>query len=262
MSIVLNEHYSAEQSIESNSLGNKPLETLRRVARYYMDINGITDKKAVRGMLDTFLLRCDPVASIPKWSRVLDFATEWAFKHEAIIIESIIITKPELQKIDSLDSKQIKRLAFVLLCLSKYWNAVNNQNDNWVNSKDNEVMAFANIKTSIRRQCAMYATLRDYGFIQFSKKVDNTNVKVCFATDGEPAMIITDLRNLGYQYLKHHGEPYFECKNCGIVTRYKNHMSKKSIQQQKYCESCAVEIRTQQNINAVMRRRKKITTSI
>lgn len=154
--------------------------------------------------------------------------------------------------------KQIKRLAFVLLCLSKYWNIVNNQNDYWVNSKDNEIMSFANINTSIRRQCAMYAALKDAGLIQFSKKVDNTNVKVCFAEDGESAMEITDLRNLGYQYLKYHGEPYFECTNCGIVTRYKNPANKKSIWKQKYCESCAIEIDTRQSVNSVMRQRNKL----
>lgn len=253
MSIVLNEHYYAEQAIQTRSLGKKPSETLSRVARYYIDSCDSANKKTIRSKLDLFLLQCDSTASIPKWSKMLDFATDWAFKHEAIQIDSIIITKPEMDKIDSLDGKQIRRLAFVLLCLSKYWNIVNSQNDNWVNSKDNEIMAFANINTSIRRQCAMYATLRDTGLIQFSKKVDNTNVRVCFAEDGDVAMTITDLRNLGYQYLKYHGEPYFECTNCGITVKIDEPTKGRK---QKYCKECAVEIKTRQNVNAVMRHRK------
>lgn len=256
MSIVLNEHYYAEQAIQTRSLGKKPSETLSRVARYYIDSCDSSTKRTIRSKLDLFLLQCDSTASIPKWSKMLDFATDWAFKHEAIQINSIIITKPEMDKIDSLDGKQIRRLAFVLLCLSKYWNIVNSQNDNWVNSKDNEIMAFANINTSIRRQCAMYATLRDTGLIQFSKKVDNTNVRVCFAEDGDIAMTITDLRNLGYQYLKYHGEPYFECSNCGITTKITNPENKNSSWKQKYCRDCAVEIKTKQNVNSVMRHRK------
>lgn len=253
MSIVLNEHYYAEQAIQTRSLGKKPSETLSRVARYYIDSCDSANKKTIRSKLDLFLLQCDSTVSIPKWSKMLDFATDWAFKHEAIQIDSIIITKPEMDKIDSLDGKQIRRLAFVLLCLSKYWNIVNSQNDNWVNSKDNEIMAFANINTSIRRQCAMYATLRDTGLIQFSKKVDNTNVRVCFAEDGDVAMTITDLRNLGYQYLKYHGEPYFECTNCGITVKIDEPTKGRK---QKYCKECAVEIKTKQNVNAVMRHRK------
>ena len=257
MSIVLNEHYYAEQAIQTRSLGKKPSETLSRVARYYIDSFDSANKKTIRSKLDLFLLQCDSTASIPKWSKMLDFATDWAFKHEAIQIDSIIITKPEMDKIDSLDGKQIRRLAFVLLCLSKYWNIVNSQNNDWVNSKDNEIMAFANINTSIRRQCAMYAALRDAGLIQFSKKVDNTNVRVCFAEDGEAAMTITDLRNLGYQYLKYRGEPYFECSNCGITTKISTPGNKNSSWKQKYCRDCAVEIKTKQNVNSVMRQRKQ-----
>ena len=258
MSIVLNEHDYAEQAIQSRSLGKKPSETLSRVARYYIDSCDSTTKKAIRNKLDLFLLQCDSTASIPKWSKMLDFATDWAFKHEAIQIESISITKPEMDRIDALPGKQIRRLAFVLLCLSKYWNVVNPQNDSWVNSKDNEIMAFANINTSIRRQCAMYTALRDAGLIQFSKKVDNTNVRVCFSEDGEVAMVITDLRNLGYQYLKYHGEPYFECANCGITTKISNPENKNSSWKQKYCRDCAVATKTKQNVNSVMRHRKHL----
>lgn len=253
MGIVLNEHYSAERAIETRCLGKKPSETLSRVARYYIDECEAANKKSIRDRLDVFLLQCDSTASIPKWSKMLDFAVDWAFKHKAINIESIVITIPEMQKIDSLDGKQIRRLAFVLLCLSKYWDIVNKQNDHWVNSRDNEIMAFANINTSIRRQCAMYTILRDRGLIQFSKKVDNTNVRVCFEEDGDTAMVITDLRNLGYQYLKYHGESYFDCENCGITTKISEPSRGRK---QKYCRECAVEIRTRQNVNAVMRQRK------
>lgn len=255
MSIVLNEHYSAEESIRAKSLGKKPSETLCRVARYYLDeCQGAYTKKEIRSKLDAFLLQCEPTASLPKWSKMLDFATEWAFKHEAIQIEHITITVPEMNKIDALAGKQVRRLAFVLLCLSKYWDIVNKQNNHWVNSKDNEIMAMANINTSIRRQCAMYSALKDQEMISFSKKVDNTNVRVCFEEDGDLALIITDLRNLGYQYLKYHGEPYFECANCGIVTKI---AEPKKGRKQKYCKECAVEIKTKQSVNAVMRYREK-----
>lgn len=250
MGIVLNEHYSAEQAIQSHSLGNKPSETLSRVARYYIDNCTGADKKSIRHKLDLFLLQCDSTASVPKWSKMLDYATDWAFKHEAIDINYIVITKPEMSKIDALPGKQVRRLAFVLLCLSKYWNAVNTQNDCWVNSKDNDIMAFANINTSVRRQCAMYTTLRNLGMVQFSKKVDNTNVRVCFAAEGETAMVITDLRNLGYQYLKHHGEPYFECSNCGLVTKINSN-------RQKYCNACAVEIEAKMMAKRVTNFRSK-----
>jgi hypothetical protein len=253
MGIVLNEHEYAENALKTKILGKKPSETLCRVARYFIDESGCVHNKGdIRKRLDQFLIQCDPVASIPKWSKMLDFATEWAFKHKAIQIESIEITEPEISKINALEGKQARRLAFTLLCLSKYWNIVNKQNDSWVNNKDNEIMSFANINTSIRRQCAMYTYLRDKGLIQFSKKVDNTNVRVCFAEDGDTAITVTDLRNIGYQYLMYCGEPYFECSNCGITVKISEPNKGR---RQKYCKECAIEISTQQRVNSIMRRR-------
>lgn len=247
MTIVLNEHEWANEMIKSHSLGDKPYETFCRVAKYYLDKD--YSKKEVRRLLDTFLIQCEPTASLPKWSDVLDYAVARASKYEAVMIDSIEITKPEMELIDRLESTQIRRLAFTLLCLSKYWNVVNPNGDNWVNSKDCEIMRMANINTSIKRQSLMYHQLKELGMIQFSKKVDNTNVKVTFAKPGETILKITDFRNLGYQYLKLHGEPYFECQNCGLTVKKKN---KGAGRPQKYCDSCAVEIHMQQSINSVM----------
>lgn len=260
MRMVLNERESACEAIENKCLGDSPLETLSRVARYIKDENEHFTRKEIRKRLDLFLLRCIPDASLPKWDKTLDIATNWALKHRAVQIESLIITKPEMEIIDTLKGKQVRRLAFVLLCLSKYWDEVIDKNNHWVNSKDNEIMSLANINTSIRRQCSMYATLRNAGLIQFAKRVDSTKVQVCFAKKGEPAIVIKDLRNLGYQYLKYHGEPYFECANCGIVTRYKNPENKKSVWQQKYCKACAIEIDRKQRISSVRRSRSKLAT--
>lgn len=249
MSIVLRENDWAEKMIRSCSIGKRPSETLRRVARYYMDTYGMS-QEAARKKLDLFLLQCNPTASLPKWSDALDYAVAHANKYPAICIESISITDREMAKIDSLGGKQIRRLAFTLLCLSKYWNMVTGKNDGWVNSKDNEIMAMANIKTSIKRQSAMYGELNELGFIQFSRKVDNTNVRVCFAEDGEEVMRITDLRNLGYQYLMYHGEPYFVCDNCGTTTKILN---KDNIRRQKYCPECASIVKMRKNIESAMR---------
>lgn len=253
MTIVLNEHEWAQGMIESRSIGAKPFETLRRVARYYID-KGYS-KKDVRNMLDTFLIQCEPTASIPNWTETLDRAVAKAVKYSAINIDSIEITKPEMERIDALDGKQIRRLAFTLLCLAKYWDIVSLRCDHWVNNKDNDIMRMANISTSIKRQSLMYYNLNETGMIQFSKKVDNTNVRVCFITSGETAMLITDFRNLGYQYLKYHGEPCFECQNCGVTTKYDNPTKGLS---QKYCKSCASDIHIKQSTNSVMRQRNKM----
>ena len=172
--IVLNEHEWAEEMITSRSLGKKPYETFSRVARYYLDNN--YSKKDTRNMLDSFLLQCEPTASLPKWSDTIDRAVSRALKYDAIRIDKIEISSVEMDKIQCLKGRQLQRVAFTLLCLAKYWNAVNPHCDGWVNNKDSEIMRLANVNTSIKRQSQMYHTLYELGMIQLSKKIDNTSV--------------------------------------------------------------------------------------
>lgn len=249
--IVLNENEWAHDAIESRTLGQKPFETVNRVARYYLD-EGYS-KRDTRRMLDQFVLMCDPSASLPKWSDALDFALDRAVKRPALRANGIEITEPELATIAGIDGRQTKRVAFTLLCLAKYWDLVNSAADHWVNNKDNEIMRMANVNTSVKRQSMLFAKLRSAGLIQFSKKVDNTNVRVCFMQDGNTGLVVTDFRNLGYQYLKYCGEPFYVCENCGITVRGSDPGRGRKF---RYCKRCAAEIAMQQRVNSVMRQRK------
>ena len=257
MSIVLNEYEWAERMIENHDLGKKPIETLTRVAKYYLK-NGYS-KPEIRRMLDDFILQCDPQASLVHWSEMLDKVAKSAGKFPLIQIDGVDITDKELARIESLGGKQIRRLAFTLLCVAKYWDAVSEQNNHWANSSDKEVMQMSNINTSIRRQSAMFAELRNAGLIRFSKKIDNLNVQVLFIEPGEAAIHIQDFRNLGYQYLKHYGGAYFECVNCGITVKIQEPTRGR---RQKYCPSCAVELHTKQKVESVMRRRRALRTDL
>lgn len=251
MSIVLNEYEWAERMISNHDLGKRPVETLNRVAKYYFATG--YSKREVRHMLDTFLIQCDPSASLPSWSDMLDRIAKNVDKYPIIRMDGINVTSKELEAIGKLEGKQIRRLAFTLLCVAKYWDAVSERNDHWVNTSDREIMQMANISTSIKRQSAMFAELKDVGMIRFSKKIDNLNVKVAFMEDGEVSLHIQDFRNLGYQYLKHYGAPYFECENCGLTVKIQEPARGR---RQKYCPSCAVEVGVRQRVNWVMRERQ------
>lgn len=250
MSIVLKENDWAENMINECSLGKKPSETLRRIARYYLD-KGFT-KSQTREKIVSFMIQCDPKAPIAKWDDRIDKALKAANKIPAVDIDSVEITDAEMKTIDDLDGKQIKRLAFTLLCLSKYWIQINPKFDGWVKDDDNQIMQLANINTSLKRQGLMYWKLREVGMIQLSKMVDNTSIRVLFAEEGTPVMRITDFRNLGYQYLMYHKEPYYECVNCGLTTKIAHPDNNNK---PKYCKECASKIQMKQIIDSVMRRK-------
>ena len=256
MSIVLNEYEWAERMINNHDLGKRPVETLNRVAKYYLATG--YSKREARRMLDTFLIQCDPSASLPSWSDMLDKIAKNVDKYPIIRVDGIDVTGKEMEAIEKLDGKQLRRLAFTLLCVAKYWDAVSERNDHWANTSDREIMQMANISTSIKRQSALFAELKNADMVRFSKKIDNLNVKVVFMEEGEVALHIHDFRNLGYQYLKYYGAPYFECENCGLTVKIQEPSRGR---RQKYCPSCAIEVKTRQNVNAVMRRRNALRCS-
>ena len=243
MCLVLNETEMALRSIEDKSLGERPSDTLRWIARYYID-EGMKDID-VRDKLEEFVLQCAPSASIQKWSKTIDGAVTYAQKRNAVNVGYIDVTRGELDAISKITSgRQTERLAFTLLVLAKYWNACNGSKSCWVNSEDAVVMRMANIKTSLKRQCLLYHNLMDDGLISFSKRVDCTNVHVEFMDeDSEVVMRIRDLRNLGNRYLMYLGEPFYECAECGIVTKSSGATTGRK---QKYCPDCAMKVATKQ----------------
>ena len=258
MSIVLNENEWAKEMIDTRQLGKKPFETLRRAARYYLDLGYST--KETRRCLDRFVFQCGESSTAKRWIDRIEGAISSAQKYKAICIDRIVISESEMTVIRSMESVQVQKLAFTLLCLAKYRNEAFPFCDSWVSCRDNEVMQMANIHASVRRQSEYFHTLMEHGIIRPSKKIDNTSIRVLFIEDGEPVMEISDFRNLGYQYLMYCGDTrYFVCQNCGIVTKKNKNAQAEEAQvrgrKQKYCAECAVKVNIQKTMVRVMRNR-------
>ena len=256
MNLILNENEWAEDMIAAHDLGAKPTQTLRRVAEYYYENK--YSKKETRRMIENFLISCDPTISLVKWSDTIDRIVKNVGKRKNIDISGVDITVPELEIINGLKGTQTRRLAFTILCVAKYWDAVSSSNNHWLNTSDSEVMCMANIRTSTKRQCYLYGALIEQGLIKQSKRVDNLNVQVLFVRPGETALHITDFRNLGYQYLMYRGGAYSECQNCGLVIKDKQDGRGPK---QKYCPECAVKMRAKQKVDYVMRHKFSLPKS-
>ena len=247
----MNEYKWAENAIKEKHLSSKPYETIVRIAKYHM-YNG-KSKKEIRGLIENFLLSCDKSISIVSWGKRIDSAISFAEKKPICIVDSICVTTGELDKIKEIQNIQDQRLAFTLLCISKFNMASSQQTNYWVSTPDNEIMRMANINTSIKRQSAMFSHLKDIGLIKFSSQVDNLSVQVLFADDKDTAMYITDFRNLGYQYMNYINGGYYFCENCGVICKCNKHSCKK----QRYCPDCAIKIHTRQKVESVMRKRNE-----
>ena len=240
ISIVLNEREYAESILSYKTTTKKPSEALSIISRY-LYANGYKPNEIAQ-RLEDYIIRIDENASIPKWQQTIDRYANTADKYSLVEIESVPITQAELDTIATITSKPLKRLAFTLLCVAKFYNISNPHNNNWTNKPDKEIFKLANIQTSSMRQSLMMNDLYSLGLIGYSRLVDNINVSVKFINDNSDVVLyISDFRNLGFQYLKYTGDTSFtECESCGLVM-------KRTSNRLKYCPDCAIDINRAQS---------------
>ena len=226
MRLLLDEVAEAERIIEADTPNVKPAEGLVLLARYYRQIKEFTPKETKKALADWVKGN-----GTDDWSDFIDKIVANAKKYPLLQVREIIVTQSEMDKIQSLKKKNQQKLAFVLLVLAKYGNAKSSKNNSWVLTQHYKVFQLARVVGDSR--WSTMRELKEAGLIEFAHKVDNINVRVTFIDEkSKPVMKITDLRELGYRYLKYTGEDFIECQECGVLVR-------KTCINKKYCKDCA-----------------------
>lgn len=239
MGIVLNEREAAITSLQEHNLGDDPLETLGRIARYYR-AEGYK-KPEILNLMEIFLVRCNEDVVLPNWKNTLNAKIKETDWRKLVEIDSIHITQNEIEMCDAMSTIQKQRLLFTLICLAKYRNAVRGRETNWINYPNTEIFKLANIVTNSNRRDLMLNDLYNAGLIHFNSKVDDISINVsCVDSDGESAIEISDFRNLGNQYMRFVSDGYMECQSCGAVI-------KKMSNVHRFCKLCAAEEHRRQN---------------
>ena len=248
--IVLDEKKWAEDAMNYSGYMGGQMETLIRMAKYYSYL-GYT-KSNVRNSLRQFMDDRGADSSLVDSQFMINNALRIGLKYPLFVSDGIDVTENELAVIDTVSGVQFQRLAFTLLCLSKYLDQKRANNNGWVSTPCNDIMRMANLKPSLRKQSELFARLAEAGLIRFSKKVSDTSVQVLFQKQGKSAMHISDFRNLGYQYMSLHHSGYYRCQSCGMMMKTD---PKKMGPKFKYCPECAKKISVSQKVNYVMRNR-------
>lgn len=259
MDIILNEVELAKDIIkraegEANPslVGKKPSYTLSLLARYMKQVEKKKDE-AIFEYLDSFMRKHANGYNSVLWGNKIQSCIKKAKKNKLNQIDYIGITQKELDIIAKLKNKKQERLAFTMLCYAKYYNAINEMNNNWINVSLTDLFKSARVysEKGVSNRL-MINDIKDKIDIQFidekTKKVKNkkwmelallvssTNIKLNFIDNesDEYTIKITDFRELGYEYLLYKGLNYVRCRECGILF-------KKSDKRTLYCSSCKKE---------------------
>ena len=236
MDIIMNEYTYAEnllnkQDLKACDLGDKPSSTLNLLARYYREIGKNDDE--IKELLSDFLNRClKDKYKESKWIDSIFYQVVKSKKYNLKKVDNVVVTKSEMEIIQSVKGKSRQKVLFTLLVLSKYYNAVSDKNKNWTNLEYKKIFKLANVQLSIQNQALLINDLYNCGFVNVSKNVGKPNIQVNFVdNESYTVLTITRLKDLGKEYLMFCGEDYIRCQKCGtLVKNYKN--------TNKYCKTC------------------------
>ena len=232
----MNEYTYAEnllnkQDLKACDLGDKPSSTLNLLARYYREIGKNDDE--IKELLSDFLNRClKDKYKESKWIDSIFYQVVKSKKYNLKKVDNVIVTKSEMEIIQSVKGKSRQKVLFTLLVLAKYYNAVSDKNKNWTNLEYKKIFKLANVQLSIQNQALLINDLYNCGFVNVSKNVGKPNIQVNFVdNESDTVLTITRLKDLGKEYLMFCGEDYIRCQKCGtLVKNYRN--------TNKYCKIC------------------------
>lgn len=242
--IILNEKEYAEEILRFGYGGVSIHTVIKILAKYYYHIYHFKKQKIV-SEINSFLSKDNSSVLPSELSDLIEKTVLKSIKSPLIECNGVPITQNEILTIQSVKNKVLQRLCFTLLCLAKFHDYANPQNNHWVPESGSDIYSMANISTSSREQDLKFNTLRDMGLIAFSKKIDNLSVQVLYVdNDSDHVLFINDFRSLGNEWRLFMGEKYMRCHNCGLLVRQKNnrHM---------YCDTCKKNMQRQWQRNSM-----------
>lgn len=166
------------------------------------------------------------------WSPYIEKCTTTARKYTLCECKGVWVTENELETIGNINNKVLERLAFTLICLAKFGNYRNPDNNNWVSYSNGDIYSMACINTTAFEKDIKFNRLKELGLIEYAKKINNLSVKVLYTDEGSrKKLFINDFRKLGYEWRLYSGEKYIRCENCNILIKNTNG-------KRKYCKDC------------------------
>jgi hypothetical protein len=240
--VIINELEIYNKALQDNELSDKPLETLRILAKGYFR-DGM-DKEQILDKLHKFMVNNYVGYKQTKWQRILEDLIKTVSKYESfelLNIESVSITKGEWDNIVALNDNLLERLAFIMLIYQKVNVIKNPKSNGWINNCISDIFRESKVGYTGDEQKKLLYKLYDSKYILMKNVCDSNSIKINYIDDeSEEHIHIDSFENvISYYYEYKNNEIWKEC-SCG--KRFKPKSNK-----QKYCNKCAKQIKKQMN---------------
>lgn len=175
------------------------------------------------------------------YSKLISDGIKNAKKYSFYNIESIKITRSELEIISSLNDLRAEKMLFVLLCMAKQQRVAYRFTGGLVKYSITELCKAARVSVPADDREYILYNIVQHGFIRVPKKNDTKCLIVNFIDDEDEVVLNLneiDCQELAYIYLnwKNDGDGYGRCELCGRLIK----KPKKS--NHRFCEECTVVV--------------------
>ena len=185
---------------------------------YYTQIEPV-DKKIIFNTVVKFMEQHYSDFKYEGYVRTINKCINDVKKYRIKNIDSIKITKSEMNKIQSLNDIKKEKIAFVVLALAKYFNAAyENEKDNFY-AKTSEIFKFARISIPVRERDYYLRFAYEEGILKPNYSIGNNAYTAAFVSHNDEEIVLelneSDYLEIAYTYLNYKNGGYKRCKACG-----------------------------------------------
>lgn len=255
--LILNEEQYAKDLYDGKNQDVKSIMgKIRYVTRYLVHSKLKSDDDAYKETVK-WLKQNHNNFDESSYSNVISDAIKAAEKYPFYIIDSIKITRSELEIISSIDNLRAEKILFVLLCMAKQQSMANGFINGLVKYSITDLCKAARVSVPADDREYILYDIVQRGLLGYPKKNNTQCLIVNFINTDEVVLELdeVDCRELAYVYLnwKNGNKGYTKCQRCG------RWMKQSKTKPKKYCEECAKEVQKEQKRLWAEKSRKILT---
>ena len=215
--LMMNEKQYIENVIRFGTINpDYPARDVNMLVRYCFHEFGMRRSRII-SYIDEFMYKHYAKDYNPfEWHPLVERYVRKASGKKLIEINSVPITKSEIDTISNANNLEAEKLLFTMLVIAKY-KCIAYKANGWVSESRDELFRTANCKTKVNDRNSLIHTLFVDGFLELSRSNKKENWRVPFIDDeSEVVLNVTTTVDCGLRYRKYIGDDQIiECVDCG-----------------------------------------------
>lgn len=245
--IIMNEIRFVEEEIITDKINInscKSYDTIKYVSLWVRYITQTTEmtKQEVWEYFDKYLASHLEKYNRFKWREIIENTYDKGCDYPLHNIDGIAITQHEMNCLIKIKGIMAQKIMFTILVLSKFYNLFNKENNDWCNTEHDCIKKLANFSGNMDRYYRVINKFYKDNLVKLAIKSNNIGcnydefsmLNETKTVDTSIAVTITDIKNLGLQYMYHHKRYY---KNVGVCKTCGNYFYRKTYHTL-YCNMC------------------------